>query len=123
MSTKRRCFVLKAIGILFSTLPPLFAVFSYFPIWNERGAEAMLSGLCLFMLLISVIPIIRTVKTALKSPSAPFLWFLIFVIFFSLSKIADDITVISFVGFISNVVGALFFSLARRFEVAKNDEK
>ena len=117
MQSNKKFLFFKALGLAFSTLPPLFAVISYFPIWKDRGAEVMLSGLCLFMILISIIPLIRAVKSALKSPSAPFIWLLIFLVFFSLSKIADDITVISFIGFISNLIGAFFFYLARRFEV------
>ena len=117
MQSNKKSLVFKALGVAFSTLPPLFAVLSYFPLWKDRGSEVMLSGLCLFMLLISLIPLIRAVKAALKSPSAPFIWFLIFLVFFSLSKIAEDVTVISFIGFISNLIGAFFFSLARRFEV------
>ena len=114
MTFNKRCFVFKALGVIISTLPPLFAVLSYFPIWKERGAEAMLSGLSLFLIMVSVIPLFRTVKSILKSPSAPLIWFIIFIVFFSLSKIADDITVIAFIGFISNLVGALFFSISRK---------
>ena len=123
MQTYQKCYVFKVLGVVISTLPPLFAVFSYFPVWKERGAEAMLSGISLFLILISVVPLFRTVKTMLKSPSAAFIWFILFILFFSLSKIADDITVISFIGFISNLVGAFFFSIARRFEVGNNNEK
>jgi len=106
--------LLKALGLIFSTLPPFVATLSYFPIWRERGAEAMLSGLCLSITLVCALPIFRAIKSALRSPSAPLLWFIIFLIFFSLSKIAEDITVIAFVGFISNLIGALFFTLAKR---------
>lgn len=119
MPGNKKSLIFRALGVAFSTLPPLFAVLSYFPLWKERGSEVMVSGLCLFMILISVVPLIRAVKSLLKSPSAPFIWFLIFLVFFSLSKIADDITVISFIGFISNLIGAFFFSLARRFEVKR----
>ncbi len=123
MYTNRRCFLFKAIGLVFSTMVPVIAVFSYFPIWRERGADDMLSGISLLLILISAIPLCRSIRAALRSPSAPFVWFLIFIIFFSLSKIADDITAISFIGFLSNIVGSLFFSLAKRFEVTKKNEK
>ncbi len=42
------------------------------------------------------------------------MWFLCFALFFSLSKIADEMTVISFVGFVSNLIGAGVFKLAGR---------
>ena len=123
MQANQKPLILKGIGLIISILPPLLAVFSFFPIWKERGAEAMLSGISLFLILISAVPFFRAVKAALKSPSAPLIWFVLFVLFFSLSKIADDITVISFIGFVSNLAGALFFSLAKRFEVKKTNEK
>ena len=110
--TKRKLF--KLAGLIISTLPPLLAVLSYFPIWRERGAEAMLSGLSLCLIMMTAIPIFRAIKTAFKSPSAPIVWFMVFLLFFALSKIADDITVIAFVGFISNLIGALFFTVAKK---------
>jgi hypothetical protein len=43
------------------------------------------------------------------------MWFILFVIFFLLSKIAHEVTVISFVGFITNLIGTLLFNLAKRY--------
>ena len=42
------------------------------------------------------------------------MWLVSFLIFFCLSRIADEMTVISFVGFVGNLIGALFFHLGRR---------
>ena len=117
IDVKTRLF-LKALGLIFSTLPPFFAVISYFPIWSERGGEVMLSAVALCLILISAVPLFRVIKKALASPSAPLIWFVIFMLFFALSKIAEDITVIAFVGFISNLIGALFFALARKGQKA-----
>ena len=41
-------------------------------------------------------------------------WLVLFVLFFMLSKIANEMTVISFVGFVSNVTGAILFYIAKR---------
>ena len=76
----------------------------------------MISGLCLVIMLVCALPLFRAIKRALYSPSAPILWLVIFLLFFSLSKIADDITVIAFVGFISNLIGAIFFKLGKGCE-------
>lgn len=118
---KKRLFF-NTLGLIFSTLPPFFAVLSYFPIWRERGAEAVLSGLSLCLILICAVPLIRTVKKALCSPSAPLIWFFVFILFFALSRIAEDITVIAFVGFISNLFGAIFFAIARRSQRGENEK-
>jgi fumarate reductase subunit C len=53
----------------------------------------------------------------MKSASSPVMWFIIFVTFFLLSKIADEMTVISFVGFVTNLIGTLLFNLAKKYDV------
>jgi nicotinamide riboside transporter PnuC len=41
------------------------------------------------------------------------MWFIIFITFMLLSRIADEVTVISFIGFVGNLIGAACFKLAR----------
>ena len=109
---KRRLFSI--LGIFFSTVPPLSAVISYFTLWSRSGSVEAFCGFSLFLIFISVLPFYRRLREILKSPSVTTLWFCFFIIFFLLSKIADEVTVISFIGFISNLIGSLFFKLARR---------
>ena len=111
--------LLKIAGLTVSVLPTFLSVISYFPIWKERGGEAMLSGISLCLILITAIPVFRTVKSVFRTPSAPIVWLMIFILFFALSKIAEDITVIAFVGFVSNLIGSLLFTLARKKEKDK----
>ena len=59
-------------------------------------------------------PFYRGIKRLFQSAASYTLWFIAFIIFFMLSKIADEMTVISFVGFIGNSIGALFFKLSER---------
>lgn len=122
MTELKKRLIFNTLGLIFSTLPPFLAVLSYFPIWRERGAETILSGLSLCLILICAVPLIRSVKRALYSPSAPLLWLLVFIVFFALSKIAEDVTVIAFVGFISNLIGAFFYAIAKRGGNKKNEE-
>ena len=112
--SRRLRFLYTALALMISILPVMAAILSYFPIWAERGSATLLSGFCLLLMLIAVTPAIRFFKKAISSPSAPLIWLLSFVLFFSLSRIAEDMTVISFIGFISNLLGALFFNLADR---------
>lgn len=123
MYDTKKQLILRILGLIISVIPPAIAVISFFPIWREGGAEVMLSGLALCLLLISAIPLFRTVKSVLRSPSAPIIWFIVFILFFALSKIADDITVIAFVGFVSNLIGAIFFNLAKKCGRIKENEK
>ena len=108
--------ILSLIAILVSTVPAVTAVLLYFPIWRAKGGEYALCGLTLLLLLLSAVPFFKLFKRIFSSPSAPMMWFLIFVFFLLLSKIADEITVISFVGFISNLIGSSFIKLARGYE-------
>jgi hypothetical protein len=108
---KKHLFTL--LGIVFSTVPPLWAVLSYFPVWASRGSAEALSGFTLFLILISVLPFYKKLREILKSPSVTVIWLLLFVLFFMLSKISDEMIVISFIGFIGNLIGTVFFKLGR----------
>ena len=112
-SNPARRLLLNALGIFFSVIPVTVSIFSYFPLWIAREDASVLSGFTLVLLLLALVPCFKYLKVALQSASAPFLWFIIFITFMLLSRIADEITVISFVGFVGNVIGAIFFRIAR----------
>lgn len=107
------------IGISLSVIPPLLATVSYFPVFLEKGSGATVSGVALLLILLSALPIFKLLRRLLDSPSARTVWIITFIAFFTLGKIADEMTVISFVGAISNLIGSVFFALARR---RKDDE-
>lgn len=106
---KKHVFTL--LGIVFSTVPPLSAVLRYFPIWASRGSAEALSGFALFLILISVLPFYKKLREIFKSPSVTVIWLILFALFFMLSKIAEEMIVVSFVGFTGNLIGAVFFKL------------
>ena len=108
--------LIKAIALITCIAPALTATLSYFPIWLNKGDACVISGLALCLITISLIPFYKQVGGILKSPSAYVIWLILFIIFFLLSKIADEMTVISFIGFISNLIGAMLFKLARKLE-------
>ena len=116
-----RRIILTLLGVALSTLPPMICALSYFPVWQSRGGAAVLSGFLLMLLLICFVPLFRTIKYLLSSPAAHTMWFISFILFFALSKIADEMTVISFVGFIGNLLGAFSFRMARLGE-EKNEK-
>ena len=111
-----------ALGLILSVIPVTVAILSYFPLWLARDDSSILSGISLLLICVAFIPFFKHIKRFLRSPSAPLLWFFAFIIFLFLSKIADEITVISFVGFITNLIGALFFRIARRYCKEIRDE-
>lgn len=118
----RKHTLLRFIALMISTVPPLICTALYFPVWSVRGDGAVLSGLGLILALISGIPAYRFIKAHLGGISAPFLWFVIFAVFFALENIAHEVTVIAFIGFTSNLIGAFILWLSRRGEV-KNEGK
>ena len=109
-----------AIGLLVSIIPVTVSIFSYFPLWVSRRDASVLSGTSLLLICLALVPLYKHMKRNLRSPSAPLMWFCAFMLFFLLAKIADEMVIISFVGFSTNLIGAAFFKLARRY---KNEEE
>lgn len=109
---------LRALGLIFCTAPVICVILSYFPLWKEKGTESVLSGFALLLVLASLVPFFKVIKRALRSPAAHTMWLIAFLFFFVFSKIADEMTVISFIGFLGNLIGAFFFKLAGR--ISKN---
>ena len=108
--------ILSTFGVLLCTLPPLCAILSFFPIWTEKGGRCIVSGFVLLLLAAAFAPLYRSFKRLLESAAAYTLWLVVFVLFFILSSIADEMTVISFFGFLGNVMGAIFFKLAEKYK-------
>lgn len=66
------------------------------------------------MLVICFIPLYKMIIRWLHSFSSYIMWLFLFLLFLGLSRIADQMTVISFVGFVSNLIGSFFFAAAKR---------
>jgi len=103
---------LKTLALLLSTVPVAAATLSYFPLWRKEGSLAMISGIVLFLLLLSAVPLIKLIKRYFASPTATTMWFLMFIIFFALSKIADEMVVISLVGYLGNLAASFLWRLS-----------
>lgn len=114
---------LTLVGLAICTLPVITSILLYFPLWKERGAAATLSGFALLLMLFALTPMMKTVRRILRSPASYTMWFIAFVIFFALSKIASEMTVICFVGFVSNIIGALFFKAAKKRGKGEGDDE
>ena len=112
----KRRLILRAAALVISIIPSALTTLFYFPLWKERGSDAVLSGFAAFLLLLSALPLYRLIKKLLSSPSVWVMWLFVFILFYSMSKIVDEMIVISLVGTVSNAVGAVLFRLARRRE-------
>ena len=114
MKAQTKSLCIRTLALAISTLPPIIATLTYFPIWKHKGPAAALSGFTLVLLLISAIPLFKHVKRFFESASSVKIWLVLFIIFIILRNIADEMTTISLVGLISNCIGALLFKIASK---------
>ena len=110
--------IFNLIGLIMSILPVTIATLSYFPLWRNAGGGAMVSGFAVLLLVLCSMPLFRLIRRVLESPSAEKIWLISFVIFFMLSRIADQMKIISLVGLISNIVASFFFKLGGKRDEA-----
>ena len=103
---------LRVIGLVLCVIPVSVAVLSYFPAWRAEGGEVLLSGATLLLLCMAAVPLYKLISAKLRSPAAYTLWLIAFILFFLLSNIAEEMVVISFTGFVGNLLGAIAFRLA-----------
>lgn len=104
--------LLYILGLASCTVPVILVAISYFPVWLERGNGSAISGFVLLVFILAAAPIFKAVKMLFRSPAAYVMWLVFFLLFFSLEKIAHEMTVISLVGFLCNLGGALLFKIA-----------
>ena len=105
------------LGLAVCILPVVICILKYFPVWTARGGETIFSAITLILVAIAAVPLFSFIKKALRSPASYTVWLVFFIFFFLISKIAEEMVVISFVGFISNLLGALFFKISRKFHM------
>ena len=99
--------ILHIAGFLLCTVPAAVCTLMYFPLWKEAGAMSCIAGGGALIVIIFAVPLIKFLRTLLSSASAYMMWLIAFLIFFGLSRIATEMTVISLVGFLSNLAGAI----------------
>ena len=116
MSSKLTYYLWYAVALLVCIVPPAATVVYFFPLWVDKGAEATLSGFCLFLLVICAIPFFKQIRQILKNPSTRTIWLIGLIIFWSLSSIAEEMKVICFVGFIANLIGGFVFKIGDRYK-------
>ena len=108
--------ILRCAGLLMCVLPVTVAILSYFPIWLNEGGEKVLSGVTVLLLTVALVPMYKGIRRLFKSPASYTLWFVAFILFLLLSQIAEEMTVISFIGFLGNGIGAILFKLSERMK-------
>ena len=111
--------LLRLAGIALCVVPVTVSILCYFPVWRAEGGEVLLSGVTMLLLSLASLPLYKLLAHRLRSPAAYTVWLIAFLIFLALSKIADEMVVISFTGFVGNALGAIVYRLA---EGGRKDE-
>ncbi len=117
MKTNNRLFgkgALHFLGVLFCIVPPIICTLSYFPLWRAAGGDHIISGGVALLLLLAAIPFYKYLKKLFESCASYILWLIIFLFCFLLSGVIREVTVIAFVGFISNLLGALVMKISEK---------
>ena len=120
-SNKKRIFFY-ILGLMFCVIPPVLATLEHFPIWVARGGEAIVSGLTVILLFISILPLKRYIFAYLKSPSAWVLWLCVYLASSLLSSIIDDVASIALIAFPSNLIGYFFFRISKKYKKSDKEE-
>lgn len=115
MSKAMKANILHIFGLLLCIAPPFVTVLRCFPVWVERSSAATISGTVLVLLIVCCIPFYKSLLSYIRSAATPVLWLLLFVFCYAFSAIADELTLISFVGMASNLVGAVLFKIEKRW--------
>ena len=108
-------FILHIAGLLVCVLPPVICTLSYFPLWISCGGDQMISGGVALLIILAALPFYKFLQKRLESAASYIIWLIIFLFCFLMEKIIDQVTVISFVGLVSNLVGALLLKIGERF--------
>lgn len=114
MTRSSKALLLRAAALIISVVPVAAVTLNYFPIWRERGSGTLISGFTVFLIVLCIYPILKAIKHVLRSPSVFMMWLFLFTVFMLIDSIAYEMTVISFVGTVSNLIGGILFKLAKR---------
>lgn len=116
--------ILHIAGLLLCVAPPAICTLCYFPLWIDRGSSTSIAGGAALLLVLCAVPLLKLLKKHFSSPSSYVFWLIAFVIFSLVSRVAYEMTVITFVGFISNLIGAIMFWIAKKYDPrAVEDER
>lgn len=114
--------IVKGEAVTLDVAAPLTATLTQFPVWVERSADATVSGMFVFLALLSVIPFLKQIREYFKSPDAWVVWCVIFVFFVVIQNIVQEMLIVSFVGLVANIVGKGVYKLGE-FIGSRPDEE
>jgi general stress protein CsbA len=99
----------RILGFVLCIVPPLLAALDRFPLLTTAGKVSMGFTFAAFL---CCIPLYKHFKRILASPSAWVMWLVIFALCALLKGFIDDFYIISLIGFVSSVLGAVCFKIS-----------
>lgn len=102
--------IFRILGLLLCVVPPLLAAVDQFPMMTTAGKVSMAF---VFVVALCAIPLFKHLKALLRSPSAWVMWMLIFLFCAAMRAIIDEFYIISMIGFVSSLLGAGCFRIAK----------
>ncbi len=120
MSRQAKYITLNIIALAMCVAPPAIATLYQFPLWVEKGTDATVSGLAVFLLMLCALPFIRSIKEAFKSPSVKMVWLIVLIVLWLLRTIIDEMIVVCAIGFLSNCLGSLLFFWRDKYKEDKS---
>ncbi len=115
--------ILHIMGILLCIVPPAVCTLLYFPLWIDTGSTTVIAGGAALLLVLCAMPLFKLIKRHFDSAASYMFWLAAFIVFSLISRVADEMTVISFVGFISNLLGAAAFAIAKKYDPKPGEVK
>ena len=127
MTNTQKYRALYILGVILCVLPTVLCILCEFPLWVAKGNPTVASGVTLSALSLSLIviastPLLRIIRAKIKTPSMWMIWGIMFLIFYSLESVISSLVLISFAGFIGNVMGAIVFFYAKKYKAKDESE-
>ena len=127
MTNTQKYRALYILGVILCVLPTVLCILCEFPLWVKKGNPTVASGITLSALSLSLIviastPLLRIIRAKVKSPSMWMIMGIMFLVFYSLESVISSLVLISFAGFIGNVMGAIVFFYAKKYKAKDESE-
>lgn len=125
MTSKIKHYIFYALGMIFCIVPGVITILQLFPLWKEESfatlaSGATVSGLTVFLLVLSSTPMLKAIKSKFKTPSKWVMWLMGAVLCFAISRVIDDIALVCFISFLGNLIGSALFHISKKYEESEN---
>lgn len=114
MKKQRNALLIKILGLCVCIIPPAIATIDLFPLFVESG-EKQISAIGALLLIVCAVPFWKQVKHFLSSPSAWKVWTVVVILSAVCRAVMDELFVISTIGLISGLVGAVIFAIEKSY--------